>query len=60
MPTYVFNLVELEILKTYLKTHQKTRVIWLSKFPEGVPFFFDKNLNSILIYISIIKTTIIS
>lgn len=40
---YALNLVELEIFKAYIKTHLKTRFIWLFKSPAGAPIFFDKN-----------------
>ena len=41
-PIYSLKPVELETLKTYIKTHLKTRFIWPSKFPTGAPILFNK------------------
>ena len=41
-PIYTLGPVELETLKAYIKTHLKTRFIWLSKSPAGAPILFDK------------------
>ena len=41
-PIYSLGPVELETLKTYIKTHLKTRFIQPSKSPIGAPIFFDK------------------
>lgn len=38
-PIYSPGLVELEILKTYIKTHLKTGFIQSSKFLAGTPIF---------------------
>lgn len=40
------GLVELEILKVYLKTHLKTGFIWLSTSPARVLIFFYKKSDS--------------
>ena len=47
-PTYSLGLVELETLKTYIKTHLKTGFIQPSKSPVGTPILFDKKLNNSL------------
>ena len=44
-PIYSLGLVELEILKTYIETHLKTRFIRPSKSPTSAPIFSDKNLD---------------
>ena len=41
-PIYCLGLVELETLKTYIKTHLKTGFIQPSKSPAGAPILFDK------------------
>ena len=41
-PIYSLGLVELETLKTYIKTHLKTGFIWPSKSPTGAPILFNK------------------
>ena len=41
-PIYSLDLVELETLKTYIKTHLKTGFIWPSKSPASALIFFDK------------------
>ena len=41
-PIYSLGPVELETLKTYIKTHLKTGFIRLSKSPAGAPILFDK------------------
>ena len=41
-PIYSLGPVELETLKTYIKTHLKTRFIWPSKSPANTPILFDK------------------
>ncbi len=41
-PIYSLGLVELETLKTYIKTHLKTGFIRPSKSPTGVSIFFDQ------------------
>ena len=45
---YTLNLVELETLKTYIKTYLKTGFIWSSKSPAGIPILFDKKPNRTL------------
>ena len=44
-PIYSLRLVELETLKTYIKTHLKTRFIQSSKSPAGTPIPFNKKLD---------------
>ena len=44
-PIYAFNLMELETLKAYIKTHLKTGFIWPFKSPAGAPNFFDKKFD---------------
>ena len=41
-PIYSLGPVELETLKTYIKTHLKTRFIWPSKSLASAPILFDK------------------
>ena len=41
-PIYSLRPVELETLKTYIKTNLKTGFIWPPKFPAGTPILFDK------------------
>lgn len=43
--TYSLGLVELEILKTYIKTYLKTGFIWQFKSLAGVSIIFDKKPN---------------
>ena len=45
-PIYSLGPVELETLKTYIKTHLKTGFIWPSKSPADAPIFFDKKPDS--------------
>lgn len=45
---YALSPVELEILKAYIITHQKTRFIQLSKSFASAPIFFDKKLDNSL------------
>ncbi len=47
-PIYALSPVELETLKTYIKTHLKTVFIRLSKSPAGAPILFDKKPDSSL------------
>ncbi len=47
-PIYALSPVELETLKTYIKTHLKTGFIRPSKSPTGAPILFDKKSNSSL------------
>ena len=47
-PIYTLNPVELEILKTYIKTHLKTGFIRLLKSHAGAPILFDKKLDGSL------------
>lgn len=42
---YSLKLVELEILKTYIKTYLKTRFIQLFKSPIGALILFNQKLN---------------
>ena len=44
---YSLGPVQLETLKTYIKTHLKTRFIWHSKSPAGTPILFDQKPDSI-------------
>lgn len=39
---YSLRLVELEILKAYIKTHLRTKFIWLFKSSAAAPIFFNK------------------
>ena len=41
-PIYNLGPVELETLKTYIKTNLANGFIRSSKFPAGAPIFFDK------------------
>ena len=45
-PIYSLGSVELETLKTYIKTHLKTVFIWPFKSPAGAPILFDKKPNN--------------
>ncbi len=44
---YILSLVELKILKAYIKTYTKTGFILTFKFFAGTPILFDKKLDSI-------------
>ncbi len=44
-PTYTLSPVELEILKTYIKTHLKTGFIQPFKSLTSVSILFDKKLH---------------
>ena len=44
-PIYSLGPIELETLKTYIKTHLKTGFIRPSKSPTDTPILFDKKLN---------------
>ncbi len=48
-PIYALNLVELETLKAYIKTHLKTGFIRPSKSLAGVSILFNKKPNSSLL-----------
>ena len=41
-PIHSLGLIELEILKTYIKIYLKTGFIWLSNSLAGIPIFFNK------------------
>ena len=41
-PIYSLELVELETLKTYIKTNLANGFIWPSKSPAGAPILFDR------------------
>lgn len=43
---YNLSLVELKILKTYIKTHLKIKFIWLSKSSISAFILFDKRPNN--------------
>ena len=47
-PIYSLGPVELETLKTYIKTHLKTGFIWLSKSPVGTPILLNKKPDNSL------------
>lgn len=47
-PIYSLKLVELETLKTYIKTHLKTGFIWPSTSSAGALILFNKKLDSSL------------
>ena len=52
-PIYSLGLVELEILKTYIKTNLANSLIWLPKTPAGATIFFvQKPNNSLHLYIN--------
>lgn len=52
-PIYSLGLVELEILKTYIKTHLKNKFIWPSKFSASTPIFFNqKSDGSLCFYVN--------
>ena len=44
-PIYSLGLVELEILKTYIKTNLANGFIRPSKSPAGAPILFDRKLD---------------
>ena len=44
-PIYSLELVELEILKTYIKTNLTNGFIWLSKSLAETPILFDRKPN---------------
>ena len=44
-PIYSLRPVELETLKTYIKTNLANGFIWPSKFPAGAPIFFNRKPN---------------
>ena len=41
-PIYSLELIELETLKTYIKTNLVNDFIWFFKSPIGAPILFDK------------------
>lgn len=43
---YTISPVELETVKTNIKTHLRTDFIQSSKFPAGAPILINKKLNS--------------
>lgn len=45
-PIYSLGPLELETLKTYIKTHLKTGFIWPSKSPANAPILFDKKSSN--------------
>ena len=45
-PIYILGPVELEILKTYIETHLKTRFIWPFKSSAAAPILFHKKPGS--------------
>ena len=47
-PIYNFGPVELEILKAYIENNLANNFIKPSKFPAGVPIFFDKKRDGSL------------
>ena len=51
-PIYSLKLVELETLKTYIKTNLANSFIKLFKFPAGGPILFDKKPDkSLCLYV---------
>ena len=44
-PIYSLGQIELETLKTYIKTNLANDFIWSSKSPIGAPIFFDWKLD---------------
>lgn len=59
-PIYTLSLVELETLKDYIKTHLKTRFIWLSKSLSNTTIFLTKNLIATYTSLLFIGVSIIS
>lgn len=52
-PIYSQELVELEILKTYIETHLKTGFIQLFKSPAGIPIlFYQKSDRSLCLCVN--------
>ena len=47
-PIYSLGPVELETLKTYIKTNLANNFIWPSKSPAGAPILFNRKPNGIL------------
>ena len=58
-PIYAINLVELETLKTYIKTYLKIEFIQPFKFPADIPYYLIRSLMAISAYILIIKVSTI-
>ena len=58
-PIYSLSPVELETLKTFIKTHLKTGFIRLSKSPAGAPIFLTKNPIAAFTYVLIISASTI-
>ena len=44
-PIYSLGPIELEMLKAYIRTHLKTRLFQLVKFPASTSILFDKKLD---------------
>lgn len=57
-PIYTFSLVELGVLKAYIKTHLKTSFIQLLKSLTGILSYLTKSSIEVFIFISIIKVLI--
>lgn len=55
-PIYNINLVKLETLQIYIKSHLKTKFIQSFKSPTRVAFFLTKSLIIVFAYIWIIET----
>lgn len=45
-PIYSLGLIELEILKIYIKTYSKTQFVWPSKSSADASILFDKKPDS--------------
>lgn len=58
-PIYALRLVELEILKTYIETYLKTRLIQPFKSLTSTSILFDKKSNKSFTCASIIKISTI-
>lgn len=57
---YALSLLELEVLKAYIKTYLETRFIWLSESLLMPLSYCIKHLVECFVYVSIIKKWIIS
>lgn len=58
-PIYTFGIIELEILKIYIKTYLKTSFIQPSKFSASALSFLIKSLTEVFVCLLINKTSTI-
>ena len=49
-PIYSLNLIELKILKIYIKINLANNFIRLFKYPTGIPILFDRKLDKSLYF----------